>query len=38
MTLGEAKKTLKVGKKLGLKVRRDERDVLEEIMSLEGQQ
>lgn len=36
--LGEAEKTLEMGKKLGLRARGDERDVLEEIMNLDGQQ
>lgn len=33
--LGEAKKMLKMGKKLGLRVRGDEREVLEEVMNIE---
>lgn len=35
--LGKAKKIWKVGKKLGFNVRGDERDVIEEILRLEGQ-
>lgn len=35
--LREAKQIWEVGKKLGLRVRRDERDVIEDIMRLEYQ-